>query len=272
MQCHEIDFTTFELLQYLKKIGILAVGTVRANRLHGCPLEGNKVMQKNGRGSVDYRVDLNSGIIIVKWVDNSVVQLASNFVGVEPMGMIERWERVPKERKSIECPNIVSVYNKNMGGVDLADMLIALNRIESKTTRWYIKVFWHFIDIAKVNSWLLYCRHHSQHGTPSKNVKGLKAFSLELAEALISANNAPKRGRPRKWKSTDEPRQSQKAPKNSTPCIDVRYDGISHWPIPVAEKQRCRFCQSYSRMECEKCNVHLCLIKERNCFKNFHQK
>ena len=50
-----------------------------------------------------------------------------------------------------------------MGGVDLADMLISLYRVKVKTKRWYIKVFWHLIDISKVNAWNLYRRHFAQY-------------------------------------------------------------------------------------------------------------
>ena len=50
-----------------------------------------------------------------------------------------------------------------MGGVDLADMLISLYRVKVKTKRWHIKVFWHLIDISKVNAWNLYRRHFAQY-------------------------------------------------------------------------------------------------------------
>ena len=100
---------------------------------------------------MDYRTDNNSGIIITKWVDNSTMQLTSNFVGIEPIGEIERWSKEDKIRKKVPCPQIVISYNQSIGGVDLADMLISLYRIPIKTHRWYIKVFWHLIDIAKVN-------------------------------------------------------------------------------------------------------------------------
>lgn len=54
-----------------------------------------------------------------------------------------------------------------MGGVHLADMMIELYRIEVKKTRWYIKVIWHMINIAKLNGWLLYRRHCVQRGVPT---------------------------------------------------------------------------------------------------------
>ena len=34
------------------------------------------------------RVDSNSGITEAKWVDNKTVQVASKYIGIEPMGII----------------------------------------------------------------------------------------------------------------------------------------------------------------------------------------
>ena len=189
-------FTTLELMLYLKRRGILAVGTVRANRLQGCPL-----LERQDRGSMDYRSDSNSAIIIIKWLDNSVVQLTSNYVGINPLGTIERWVKKDGERKEIPCPQIVKAYNKSMGGVDLADMLIALYRIEVKTKRWYIKVFWHLVDIAKLNAWILYKSHYKQYGYPLKKMKSLVVFSKELADSLIHANKGATAGNGREGPS-----------------------------------------------------------------------
>ena len=94
-------FTTLELMHHLKKEGLIAVGTMKANRLHNCPLTANKDLEKQGRGFMDFRTNNNSGIIITKWVDNSAMQLTSNFVGVEPLEEIERWSKQDKARKNI---------------------------------------------------------------------------------------------------------------------------------------------------------------------------
>ena len=97
-------FTTLDLMIYLKKEGLLAVGTIRSNCLQGCPWLSNKDLQKSERGASDYRVNNNSRIIIVKWLDNSVVQLTSNYVGIEPMDQTERWDKTAGERKNVDCP------------------------------------------------------------------------------------------------------------------------------------------------------------------------
>ena len=77
------------------------------------------MIEKGNREDLDYRVDVNSGVIIVQWLDNSVIQLCSNFVGIQPMETIERWEKKDKARKDIPYPQIVKAYNKSKGGVDL---------------------------------------------------------------------------------------------------------------------------------------------------------
>ena len=59
-------FTTLNLMLYFKKEVILAVGTIKGNKIQGCPLVGNKEIEKGNRGDLDYRVDNNSGVIIVK--------------------------------------------------------------------------------------------------------------------------------------------------------------------------------------------------------------
>ena len=128
-------------MAYLKKEGLLAVGTIRSNHLQGCSLLNNKDLQKPARGASDYRVNNSSGIIILKWLDNSVVQLTSNYGRIEPMDQIERWDKTAGEKKNADYPQIVKAYNKSMRGVDLADMLIALYCISAKTKRWYIKIF-----------------------------------------------------------------------------------------------------------------------------------
>ena len=127
-------FTKLDLPHHFRSKRIHTVGTIRLNRLRGLLHDANKDLMKNGRGARDYRSESNSGIMAVKWVDNSVVNLASNFVGVKSIGELKRW--CGKEvSKNISCPQIVQQYNRSMGGVDLVDMLLSLYRILCKTKR-----------------------------------------------------------------------------------------------------------------------------------------
>ena len=176
-------FSTISLFIYLKKLGILACGTMPANRLQGCRLKSNKDLKKSSRRSMDYMTDLNSGVIITKWMDNNAVHIASNFSGVQPMSSVTRWIPEEKCRKEIQCPRIIKEYNGGMGGVDLAGMLLALYRIAVKTHCWYIKVFWHCVDICKANAWLLYRRDCSVLEFQRENSKVSCSFPVRCLKA-----------------------------------------------------------------------------------------
>lgn len=58
--------------------------------------------------------------------------------------------------RRIPIPHLINAYNKHMGGVDLSDALIKYYNISRKTLKWYKKLFLHFVDVAVVNSFLLY--------------------------------------------------------------------------------------------------------------------
>ena len=279
-------FTTTDLLIYLKEIGVLAVGTVRANRLEGWPLEQNKAIEKQDRGSMDYGVDLNTGLFMVRWMDNSIVQLASNFVGIESMGTLNRWDshcvksvqirsffwsvfsyiqkklrirtlftqRVMAEKRKILHVRKLS-HNKSMGGVDLTDRFIALYRIQYKTMCWWFKAFWHMVDVAKVK--VPKCldtklKEEILHCVSENSLKCLKMFSLEIFNALIYAIMPASRDIPSKRKSSE----ADKPPPHS-PVDDVWYDNIGHWPVLVSDEKTCRLCQSYT----QKCTKNVKNVK-----------
>jgi len=153
-------FTSVELVYYLReKYGIFSTGTVMENRLqNNCNLSNDKILKKKPRGSFDYKTDNKKKVIAVKWYDNKCVTLLSSYIGFEPVEDVKRYSKADKKRIPVPCPKIVKEYNHYMGGVDLADMLVALYRTGMKTHRWYLAVFSQILDICVNNAWLLYRR------------------------------------------------------------------------------------------------------------------
>ena len=49
-----------------------------------------KDSRKAGGSSSSYSADNNSAIIVVKWINNNIVQLFSNFVGIYPMTAVDK--------------------------------------------------------------------------------------------------------------------------------------------------------------------------------------
>ena len=88
-------FSSIDILRLLKEKKFLAVATIRKNRLKDA---SKKVLNENdlkkvGRGSSDYVVDVNSGICIVRWYGNNIVQFISNYIGNEPGTPANRWSK-----------------------------------------------------------------------------------------------------------------------------------------------------------------------------------
>lgn len=119
-------FSTLPLMIKLHSMGILTSATFRSNRLSGCPLATDKDLKTSGRGSSDYRIDLNSSVRVMKWYDNKGVVLASTFASVSSSSKKRRWDPKKKDHVNIAYPDMVKGYNESMGGVDLNDMLYTI--------------------------------------------------------------------------------------------------------------------------------------------------
>ena len=216
-------FSSVNLLQYLKKEGIWAIGTIRADRLKGAEkvLHDKKILEeKGGRGSSDWCVDANTNITIVRWFDSGLVQLISNHIGIADGTPARRWSVKEKLFIDIPRPLVVEEYNMLMGGVDLCDMLMALYRIELRSTKYYMHIVYYCISLSVVNGWLLYCRHCLQRGVSVKDQLTLLQFQTAVATSLLIAGKEAQspRGRP---SITPPPQKKSTSHAIPTPLDDV---------------------------------------------------
>lgn len=155
-------FTSLPLMSHLASRGIWCCGTVRVPRLPGIRKgkDADKALIKKGRGSYEERKSVGEGVEItyVKWYDNKVVNIVSTFAKANPVTTVPRYDYKQSRNIDVQCPNIIKLYNASMGGVDLADCLIALYRINIRSKKYYHRLIFHMIDMVIVNSWLLYKR------------------------------------------------------------------------------------------------------------------
>lgn len=267
-------FTNINMMVQLKVWGIYSTGTVRADRLLGASnhLTPVKELERNGRGSCSYAFTPSKNTVICRWKDNGVVHCASNYVGVNPISSVKRYDKKEKMAKSFQCPGLIKAYNSYMGGVDTHDMLQALYRLDYKSRKWYKRIFNWVIQAAITNAWILYKRDCVQENVKGSDVLALKSFSIEVIHALhCSANKTMKRGRPTKDVNDEGPAPAAMKRSNSRdPIVAMRYDSIGHWPNLTDTKLRCRLCKNTTQMRCLKCGVNLCITRERNCFQNYH--
>ena len=70
-------------------------------------MQNQKESQKKGRGSLDYLVDDNSNITVMRWIDNGMVQAISSFIGPDIGDHINRSSAKDKAIINVSCLNII---------------------------------------------------------------------------------------------------------------------------------------------------------------------
>lgn len=268
-------FSTYALFEILLQKQINAIGTARVNRFANPPFLGAKEIRKKSRGHCEEVKSRDEKVIMVRWYDNKFVHLTSNFIGTGTLQTVRRWDKTSKSFMSIDQPEIVALYNNNMGGVDLIDQLMSYYRIFLKSKKWTLRVIFHFVDLAVVSSWVEYKKHCKLNNIHANKIMDLLNFRIFLARSLIEASTIPAVRRGRK---SNEPELSQPIKRNRSeirPIDELKYDLVNHMPMhdKKSEGTRCKAqnCKYKSHFYCDKCNVHLCLNRDRNCFSDFHR-
>lgn len=260
-------YTSLPLVIFLWQLGIYSVGTVRRNRVVNCRISNCR----KERGVTDEYTAKYSGCTIrnVAWMDNKEVMLLSTFLGAEPYATVERWNRKTKKHDVLQCQNIITQYNKYMGGVDSLDTTSGRSKIRMKTRKFYMRLFNHILDLCIINAWVLYRRVQKQKGLKAKLT--IIEFRIQLAVTLmklVTSTVPTNRGRPSSNANVTDVMLKKKAPRVSRPPKEVRLDLLDHWPEHTIQKMRCmrKGYRGFSRTKCTKCLIWLCYNDEKNCF------
>ena len=175
-----------------------------------------------------------------------MVTTISTGAGAEPLNSTTRFVRKEKKRVQIQCPNVISVYNKSMGGVDRSDQNISLYRASIRGKKWYYPLILHCVDLAVSNAWILH--RLANKGNATKQMDHLE-FKLAIAEFLISKNAS-----------------ARKSPSASSLS---RFDNVGHLVyFPDGKVGRCAQCQKNAGYQCLKCQRFL----HPKCFISYHSK
>ena len=133
-------------------MGIDYVGTAKTNRTGGACVNTKSFFKKKDKGS--YRAEEKRGLYCVQWLDNKVVTIMSTHPF--PVGRITRKTVNKRSREFtqvwLECPAIVSVYNRGKVGTDRMDQMVAAY-YKNRRLRWHLKVMIHIFYIATFNTY-----------------------------------------------------------------------------------------------------------------------
>ena len=78
-----------------------------------------------------------------------MVMLFTNIEGMQTKSLVQRRIKGSVAKVSVSCPDVIKLYNKGMGAVDLVDQRTAAYPLYRKSSiRFYLKIFFDLMDVC----------------------------------------------------------------------------------------------------------------------------
>lgn len=258
-------YTSSVLVKALYLNGTPSCGTVTENR-KGFPksMKGGKIWaRKRDRGEMRWLRE--DDVWAVQWIDNKVVTMLSTidcgneYVSVKRLVKTnDKWER-----KDVRQPFVVHRYNQFMNAVDKSDQYLAKYNMLRKCIRWWKTLFFHLIDIAAVNGFILF--DQLRKADPTSLLRNKKYSVLEFREEVI-----------RNLAGINE----YASPPVFKPFVHQNTYHSDHVPHFGDKRNNCKVCYQTLKKECKvssfcpapQCQVFLHCSVGKNCFAVWHDK
>ena len=262
-------YTSPVLATTLLSSDIHSVGTCQINRSGVPGLKNVKRWDKQAnRGDIRYVRDND---LFTQWKDKRTVTILSTLHKGNDRVMTQCRTKQNGQYVVVQVPKPLAVedYNHHMGGVEVFDQLVATYRILRKTRKWWKTLFFDLVDVAVVNSFLLYRSWGAQYAEFLQIPSNLS--HLEFRECLI-----------RDLVGIDE---QEDVPVAAVGRRKRRHDDIEdgHPPevAPSSQRRNCVVCYRMHHVErktrffCGSCKIDkrkafLCLHGKRKCWSVYH--
>ncbi len=263
-------FNSMDHLQLCLDRGIHCAGTVKSNRVgaDGKPYIMPKKPGRIDRGTCHVYKHPERDCYLTGWMDSKGVNLLSTF-NISTMHNCRRRSK-NGVNELITRPNIIELYNGNMGGTDLMDQYLQYYKSKVRGHKWPIRVLIHFIHVAAINSHILFKVYHRLvRGTTNHD---LLSFMKSLYTGLISGYDI----------SVQEGFQNALVLGMRRRCSglydDARRLSGHHFPTRNPQsansdsRHPCAYCQARTTTHCGNCCVYLCITTSsvNSCFTLFH--
>ena len=147
--CCDNFFTSLDVTRKLIQKKTSLVGTIRQRR--------REVPEQ-----VKARQELHSTTVVTTSAASSTVTLTAyqckKAKQVLLLSSMHPNVTVPTENNRKRKPDTVLFYNKNKVAVDVLDQMVRLYSTKAASRRWPIHIFYNILDMALINSWIVYCQ------------------------------------------------------------------------------------------------------------------
>ena len=89
-------------------------------------------------------------MLVVRYQDKKEIFLLSTMHKADIVNVRKR------SHGDVQKPKVIQDYNQKMGEVDKNDAMIGNYSSIRKTYKWYIKIFFHFLEEALFNAFVVY--------------------------------------------------------------------------------------------------------------------
>lgn len=154
-------FSSVPLMEKLDERKLYSCGTVRSNRkylpefIKGEPK--SKLMkikrQPLKRGQHEFKT--KGHVAATKWMDSKPVCMLSTAHNPSRAASVNR-KMKDGSKTNVSCPEVVSEYNRNMGGVDRFDQLRERYEVGRRSVKWWHRLMYFLIDVSITNSFVLW--------------------------------------------------------------------------------------------------------------------
>ncbi|CAF5103451.1 unnamed protein product [Rotaria sp. Silwood1] len=95
--------------------------------------------------------------------------MGSNFIGIEPLTQLSRWDKQNRQKVSVNAPQIVKTSKK-----------------------WYMRIAWRILDLMVINAWVLW-KHMLPDDQRSWRRSRLFYFKIDKANIMLQEPRAIER-------------------------------------------------------------------------------
>ena len=185
------NFYSLTLFKHLYDQGVVATGTILPSRSSFLPALKKSQEWAKGRKRGNMRWARDPPCLVLQWVDNKVVSMITTVGNANEQGQVTRRVRTDGQwgERLVKQPQIFKTYNMKMNAVDRSDQILSAFSTQQKCVRWWKTLFFHLIDFAVVNSFILFQAHRAEHTEIVRPAGYSQCHFREIIKRKLSREN-----------------------------------------------------------------------------------